>query len=72
MEISPLAKAIIFIGVVIVGIGIAVALAPKFPFLGKLPGDIRIDRDNISFYFPLTSCLLVSALLSAILWLLKK
>ncbi len=39
--------------------------------LGKLPGDITIERDNFGFYFPLTSCLLLSLLVTSVVWLLK-
>ena len=42
------------------------------PHPGKLPGDLRIDRENFSFYFPLGSCLLISLLLSLLLWLLRR
>lgn len=42
------------------------------PWLGKLPGDIAIERENFRFYFPITSMLLVSALITLILWLLRK
>ncbi len=60
-------------GLVIVGAGLVIlglALAGKLPFLGRLPGDIRIQRDGVVFYFPLTSMLIVSLLLSLIasLW----
>lgn len=41
----------------------------KIPFLGKLPGDIYIARKNFTFYFPLVTCLLISALIWLILWL---
>lgn len=40
--------------------------------LGRLPGDIRIERDNFKFYFPLTTCLLFSAVLTLVIWLLRK
>lgn len=40
--------------------------------LGRLPGDMMMRRDNMSFYFPLTSCLLLSIAVSGILWLLRK
>ncbi len=40
--------------------------------LGKLPGDIRIDRPGFKFHFPLVTCLLISALLTVIFWLLRK
>jgi hypothetical protein len=40
--------------------------------LGRLPGDIRIEKENFSFFFPLGTCLLVSLLLSLLLWLFKR
>ncbi|PLY00182.1 MAG: DUF2905 domain-containing protein [Desulfuromonas sp.] len=59
-------------GLLITFIGLAITFGPKIPWLGKLPGDIYIKRENASFYFPVTSCLLVSAFISLILWFLKK
>ncbi len=44
----------------------------SIPFLGKLPGDIRVERENFRFYFPLATCLILSLLLSLILWLFSK
>jgi hypothetical protein len=45
----------------------------KLPtWLGRLPGDVSIKRDSFSFHFPLMSCLLISAILSCIMWLLKR
>ena len=43
---------VISVGLVIVGIGVVWLLAPSIPWLGKLPGDIRIERENVRFYFP--------------------
>jgi len=40
--------------------------------LGRLPGDIRIERENFRFYLPLTTCVLLSALVSLVLWALRK
>lgn len=47
-------------------------LAGKLPFLGRLPGDIRIHREGFTFAFPVTTCLLLSLLLSALLSLLRR
>jgi hypothetical protein len=44
----------------------------KLPFIGKLPGDIAIERKNYSFYFPVTTCIIISIILSFILWLFNK
>ena len=46
-------------------------LAPSIPWLGRLPGDIRIERENFHFYFPLVTCLLLSLVLSLVVWLIR-
>lgn len=66
-----LGKLLIVSGVVLVLAGIVVSVADRVPWLGKLPGDILVRRDNFTFYFPLASCLLVSAVLSLILFLFR-
>jgi hypothetical protein len=65
-------KSLIIFGMVIVAIGVLLTLAGKVPWLGRLPGDIYIKRDNFTFYFPLATCILLSALMSLVFWLLKK
>jgi ribose/xylose/arabinose/galactoside ABC-type transport system permease subunit len=62
---------LITLGVILVIAGLAWPLLAKLG-LGRLPGDIRIERGGFTFYFPLTSGLIVSALISFILWLLRK
>ena len=59
------------LGIVLVVIGIAWPWLTKLGF-GRLPGDFRFEREGFTFYLPLTSGLIVSALLSLILWLLRK
>jgi len=68
--LSGLGKALVMVGIALVVLGLA--LAGKLPFLGRLPGDIRIQRDGFVFYFPLTSMLLVSLVLSLILTLWRR
>lgn len=63
-----LGKSLIIIGIVIVVIGLFVAYGPKVPLLGKLPGDIHIKRDNFEFYFPLATSIIISVILSVILY----
>ena len=58
---------LITLGIILLLVGVAWPLLSKFPF-GRLPGDIMIERENFSFYFPLMTGLLVSAVLSLILW----
>ena len=65
-----MARLFIVAGVLLVAIGIAIAYAPwVFGWFGKLPGDIRIERENGVFLFPLTSMLLVSVVVSLLLTL---
>ena len=67
-DLQPLARLLIVFGVVVTCFGVALLLLPRVPWLGRLPGDILIRRDRMSFYFPLTSCLLASLLLSLLFW----
>jgi hypothetical protein len=70
--LSSMGRQLIILGLVIVVIGIIFSLAPRIPWLGKLPGDISIKREHFSFYFPLATCILLSLLLSLILWLFRR
>jgi hypothetical protein len=63
---------LIIVGVLIAVIGLIWMLAPSVPWLGRLPGDIVIDRDNFKFYFPVTTCVLLSLLLTGIMWLVRQ
>lgn len=67
-----LGKSLLITGAVIAAIGALLMLSGKIPWLGRLPGDIYIRRENFSFSFPLTTCILLSAVISFILWLLRK
>ena len=67
-----LGKSLMVLGAVIALIGLLLTLAGKIPWLGRLPGDIYIKRENFTFYFPLATSILVSVVLSFILWLLRK
>jgi hypothetical protein len=60
------------LGLVIAGVGLVVLLAPPIPWLGRLPGDIRIERENFRFYFPVVTCLLLSLVLTLILWAVRR
>jgi hypothetical protein len=67
-----MARFFIIIGVVFILIGLLWNIWAKIPFIGRLPGDIFIQRKNVSFYFPLTTSILLSLVLSLILWVLSK
>ena len=69
---NDIGKILIVSGLVLAAIGLFISLGGKFNFLGKLPGDIHIERENFSFYFPLGTCLLVSLLLSLLFWFFKR
>jgi hypothetical protein len=53
-------------------VGLVMVFAGKIPFLGKLPGDFLIRGKNFSFYFPLTTSILISVILTLILWLINR
>lgn len=65
-------KTLIILGMLLVGAGLLLSLGGNLPWLGKLPGDIRIERENFSFYFPLGTCLVISVLLSLLFWLFRR
>lgn len=69
---SDLGRLLVVFGVVIALVGVALMLAGRVPWLGRLPGDIHIERGNWSFYFPLATSLLISIVLTLLLWLLGR
>lgn len=69
---NELGKYLIVIGLVIVVIGALLWSGLGEGWLGRLPGDINIERANGSFHFPIVTCFLVSLLLSFLLWLFRK
>jgi hypothetical protein len=67
-----LGKSLIVLGLIIALIGVILTLAGRIPWLGRLPGDIYVKRENFTFYFPLATSIIISVILSFILWLLRK
>jgi Protein of unknown function (DUF2905) len=67
-----LGKALIFLGILLVVIGLIFSFGSKIPWLGHLPGDIYIQRGRFSFYFPLTTCLLMSLVLTLVLYFFRR
>ncbi|MCP5003269.1 MAG: DUF2905 domain-containing protein [Planctomycetes bacterium] len=61
-----LGKALIFIGILLVIIGLVLNLGNNIPFFGRLPGDITIKREGFSFYFPVITCIVISMILTLI------
>jgi hypothetical protein len=69
---QDIGKILMLIGIVILFAGAALYFLKGIPFLGKLPGDILIKKENFTFYFPLATCLLLSLLLTLLLYFFKK
>ena len=67
-----LGKMLILLGVFIVIIGLLLLIGEKIPFLGKLPGDIIIKKEKITFYFPITTSILISIILTLVFTLFRK
>ena len=61
---------LIIVGLIIAGIGAVWLLAPS-SLVGRLPGDIAIERENFRFYFPIVTCILISVVLTGIIWLVR-
>jgi uncharacterized protein HemY len=72
MPLNGVGKLLIGLGGLLIMIGAVLLLVGKIPWLGKLPGDIYIERRNITFFFPLTTSILVSVILSLVLYLLSR
>ena len=69
---NELAKTLIFFGIMLVVAGILVSLFGKVPGIGRLPGDIYLRKGSFTFYFPLTTCLLLSLVLTLVLTIFGK
>ena len=66
-----MARFLIVLGLAILAVGLLWPVLSRLG-LGRLPGDIVIQRDNFTFYFPLATCILVSMLLTAVFWLFNR
>lgn len=69
---GPMGKTLLVLGLIIVGVGLILMFGSKIPYLGKLPGDIHIQRKNFSFYFPVATSILVSIIVTIILTLFSR
>jgi membrane protein implicated in regulation of membrane protease activity len=72
MPFNGLGKLLIVVGGILIIIGTIMVFAGKIPWLGRLPGDIYVERPNFTFFFPLTTSILVSVILSLVLYLLSR
>jgi hypothetical protein len=71
-ELQPLGRVLIVVGIGLVVGGLLLSFGGRIPWLGRLPGDIVIARPGFRLYFPLATSILLSLLLSAALWLLRR
>jgi len=65
-------KTLIYIGIVLIIVGIVFSASGKIPWLGNLPGDIYIQRGRFTFYFPLATCLLISVIITLVVYLFRR
>ncbi len=63
---------LIITGILTVILGLVLKFAAKFKWIGKLPGDVVIQKGSFTFYFPVVTCLLISLILSLLLYLIFK
>ena len=67
-----LGKTLIVLGIAILVLGVLFTFGGRIPWLGNLPGDIHIQRGGSSFYFPITTCIVISAVISLVLYFFRR
>ena len=70
--LAPVGRLIILFGIILVIVGLFLTYGPKIPYLGKLPGDIHIKKENFRFYFPIATCIIISVILTLIFHIIGK
>ncbi|WP_242392953.1 DUF2905 domain-containing protein [Anaeromyxobacter oryzisoli] len=71
---ASLGRMLLVLGAILAGVGLLLVLSERFPWLrlGRLPGDLSVEREHYRFYFPLGTSILLSVILSLVLWLLGR
>jgi len=69
---NDLGKLLVIVGLLIAAVGVLIWSGVGKGWLGRLPGDINYTKDNFSFHFPIVTCLIVSVVLTLLLWLFRK
>lgn len=69
---GSIGKILIIFGLIMLAVGGTMYFAWRIPWIGRLPGDIYIQRRNFIFYLPLTTCIIISILLSLVLWFFSR
>ncbi len=71
-EINSIGRMLVLFGSIVMLVGLAFIFAGKIPWLGKLPGDIYIQKKNFTFFFPLMTSVIISAILSLLFIVLRR
>jgi hypothetical protein len=69
---ADLGKILFILGLLIAGIGLVLWSGIGKGWFGQLPGDIHVRKGNVSFYFPIVTCLVISAIVTVIMWLFRR
>jgi hypothetical protein len=72
LKMNDFGKILVFLGLVLAGLGLILLYGPNIPWLGKLPGDITIKREHFTLYFPLASSIVISILLTILFSLFRR
>jgi hypothetical protein len=70
--VPEIGKGLVILGVVIVAIGLIIWSGVGRGWFGQLPGDVNVSRGNFSFHFPIVTCLIISAVVTILMWLIRK
>ncbi|HZV47813.1 MAG TPA: DUF2905 domain-containing protein [Thermodesulfovibrionales bacterium] len=70
--IQYLGKLLIVLGVIVIAVGGLLLFSGKIPWIGRLPGDILIQKKNYTFYFPLATSIIISVIITLVFWLLGR
>jgi hypothetical protein len=70
--LPDLGKLLMGAGLILLVVGALLTLSGKVPWLGRLPGDLYVERDNFRFYFPLATSILLSLIVSFLLWIFRR
>jgi hypothetical protein len=69
---GDLGRTLIFLGILLVIAGVVLSFAGKLPWFGNLPGDIVVRRERFTFYFPIVTCLIISAIISLVVYFFRR
>ena len=70
--LSAVGKTLILVGLITVAVGVCLLVAPKVPWLGRLPGDIMVKRENFRLYLPITTCIIISLVLTLLFYFFRR